>query len=64
MTSVAYISFGKTNIEQLSPTELKLLFEMAGIEVLHLWGGTAGQWGRRQIELDEIEIMVLGRKAP
>ena len=25
MTSVAYISFGKTNIEQLSPTELKIL---------------------------------------
>src|ERR1041385_5262435 len=37
------------------PTELVLLFRIAGLEVLHLWGGTAGRWGRRPIELDEME---------
>jgi cyclopropane fatty-acyl-phospholipid synthase-like methyltransferase len=44
------------------PTELQLLFEMTGLEVLHVWGGTAGNWGHRAIELDEYEIMVVGRK--
>ena len=43
------------------PTELTLLFRLAGMTVLHIWGGTAGNWGRRLIDLDEIEIMVLAR---
>jgi hypothetical protein len=30
--------------------------------VLNIWGGTAGNWGRRKIDLDEIEIMVVARK--
>jgi cyclopropane fatty-acyl-phospholipid synthase-like methyltransferase len=45
------------------PTELMLLFQMAGLQVLNIWGGTAGNWGRRRIDLDEMEIMVLARKA-
>lgn len=45
------------------PTELILLFAVAGLEVLGLWGGTAGNWGRRPVELDEMEIMVHARKA-
>ena len=28
------------------PTEAGPLFEMTGLEVLHIWGGTAGNWGR------------------
>lgn len=44
-------------------TELRLLFQLAGLEVLGLWGGTAGNWGRRRIELDEMELMVLARRA-
>jgi SAM-dependent methyltransferase len=44
------------------PTELTLLFRMAGLEVLNIWGGTAGNWGPRTIDLDEMEIMVLARK--
>jgi SAM-dependent methyltransferase len=44
------------------PTELTLLFRLAGLDVLGIWGGTAGNWGKRPIELDEIEIMVLARK--
>jgi len=44
------------------PTELALLFRLAGMSVLNIWGGTAGNWGRRAIELDEIEIMIVARK--
>jgi SAM-dependent methyltransferase len=45
------------------PTELCLLFRLAGMSVLNMWGGTAGNWGRRKIDLDEIEIMIVARKA-
>lgn len=44
------------------PTELVLLFGIAGIPVLEIWGGTAGNWGRRPLELDEMEIMIVARK--
>jgi hypothetical protein len=44
------------------PTELVTLLRLAGLEVEHIWGGTAGNWGRRQVELDEMEIMVIARK--
>jgi len=44
------------------PTELTLLFGLAGFEVEHIWGGTAGSWRRQPINLDEIEIMVIARK--
>jgi SAM-dependent methyltransferase len=44
------------------PTEIVLLFRQAGFEVEHIWGGTAGNWGRRKINLDEIEVMVVARK--
>jgi hypothetical protein len=39
-----------------------LLLRAAGFEVQHIWGGTAGTRGRRKAELDEIEIMIVGRK--
>lgn len=41
------------------PTELTLLFRLAGLSVLNMWGGTAGNWGRRPLDLDEIEIMIV-----
>jgi hypothetical protein len=44
------------------PTELARLFEQVGFSVEHVWGGTAGNWGRRKIQLDEIEVMVVARK--
>jgi SAM-dependent methyltransferase len=44
------------------PTELLLLFRIAGMSVLNTWGGTAGNWGRRSLDLDEIEIMVVACK--
>ncbi len=45
------------------PTELVMLLRQAGFEVEHIWGGTAGNWGRRKIYLDEMEVMVVARKA-
>jgi len=42
--------------------ELKYLLESSGFKVENIWGGTAGNWGRRAIQLDEIEIMVVNRK--
>jgi hypothetical protein len=42
--------------------ELLLLFRLAGMSVLNMWGGTAGNWGRRSLDLDEIEIMIVARK--
>jgi SAM-dependent methyltransferase len=44
------------------PTELILLFRLAGMSVLNIWGGTAGNWGRRTLDLDEMEIMVVAAK--
>jgi len=44
------------------PTELKLLMEKAGFEVLDIWGGTAGNWGQRPVELDDWELMATARK--
>ena len=44
------------------PTELVLLFRLAGLKVLNMWGGTAGNWGHRPLDLDEIEIMLVARK--
>lgn len=46
------------------PGDLKRMLEEAGFEVQHIWGGTAGNWGRRVLELDEVEIMVVARKLP
>ena len=44
------------------PTELAMLFRLIGFEVEHIGGGTAGNWGRRPLELDEIEVMVIAKK--
>jgi SAM-dependent methyltransferase len=44
------------------PTELVLMCDLAGLSVLSMWGGTAGNWGRRELDLDEIEIMVVACK--
>jgi SAM-dependent methyltransferase len=41
------------------PSELRLMLRVTGFEVDRIWGGTAGSWFRRTIELDEIEVMVV-----
>jgi SAM-dependent methyltransferase len=47
-----------------APTELSLFCRTAGFDVEHVWGGTAGDWGRRPVDLDEYEIMVVMRRPP
>ncbi len=44
------------------PTEIPLLFRLAGLSVLNIWGGTAGSWNRQAIHLDEMEIMIVAQK--
>ncbi|MGD8241006.1 MAG: class I SAM-dependent methyltransferase, partial [Armatimonadota bacterium] len=44
------------------PRELAALVRRSGLEVEHIWGGTAGRFGRRPVELDEFEIMIVARK--
>lgn len=43
------------------PQDLARLCREAGFSVHHLWGGTAGNWGRRPVDLDEMEVMVVAR---
>lgn len=45
------------------PQEIVRMMREAGLRVENIWGGTAGKWGRRKIELDEIEIMFVARRA-
>ena len=42
--------------------ELRKLFTSCGFEVLHLFGGTAGNWGHRPLDPDEYEIMIIARR--
>jgi len=42
--------------------ELVALFAEHGMAVEHAWGGTAGRWGRRPLEMDEIEVMIVARR--
>lgn len=44
------------------PTELTLLVRLAGMTVVKMRGGAAGNRGRRPLDLDEIEIMMAARK--
>ncbi|MFC2098105.1 class I SAM-dependent methyltransferase [Bacteroidota bacterium] len=42
--------------------ELQHLFTLAGMKIIHLWGGTAGTWNKQNLDMDEYEIMVLAEK--
>lgn len=44
------------------PQELAAICEQTGLEVQHVWGGTAGAWLRAPVQLDEMEVMVVARK--
>jgi cyclopropane fatty-acyl-phospholipid synthase-like methyltransferase len=44
------------------PTELRRLFAQTGFDIEHMGGGTAGNWGIRPLELDEMELMVIAVK--
>lgn len=45
-----------------TPTEFTLMLRAAGFTVEHVWGGTAGNWRRGPMDLDEYEIMAVARK--
>jgi 2-polyprenyl-3-methyl-5-hydroxy-6-metoxy-1,4-benzoquinol methylase len=59
---------GKKNIRLKErgyvPTELALLFRLAGFGLDQIWGGTAGNWGHRPVKIDEMEIMAVAHKKP
>lgn len=42
--------------------ELTALMAAHGLAVEHVWGGTAGRWGRRPLEIDEVEVMIVARR--
>jgi 2-polyprenyl-3-methyl-5-hydroxy-6-metoxy-1,4-benzoquinol methylase len=44
------------------PPEVTAMLVTAGFDVLALYGGTAGEWARRPLKLDEIEAMFVARK--
>lgn len=44
------------------PPEVVSMMRHAGFVVEHVWGGTAGEWGKRPVKLDEIEAMYVARK--
>ncbi len=45
-----------------APGELFQLLKQSDLELLHLWGGTAGAWEKKELKMDEYEIMVIARK--
>jgi cyclopropane fatty-acyl-phospholipid synthase-like methyltransferase len=45
-----------------TPTEFALMLRVAGFAVDHVWGGTAGNWRREPMDLDEYELMAVARK--
>lgn len=45
-----------------TPHEMVDLLESEGFEVLQVWGGTGGDWGRRPVRLDEDEVFYYARK--
>ena len=44
------------------PSELALMLNSSGLQVVHIWGGTAGSWLRQPPGLDEIELMAVARR--
>lgn len=46
------------------PPEIHAMMFHVGLELQSVWGGTAGDWGRRTPKLDEIELMYLAKKSP
>ena len=43
--------------------ELRLMLEVIGFEVIHIGGGTAGNWGIRPVELEEYELLAIVKKS-
>lgn len=52
----------KARERHYTPAELVRIVQLAGLRVDHVWGGTAGEWARRPVRLDEYEIMIVAGK--
>lgn len=48
--------------KSFTPIELKMLFYMAGLETVFIGGGTANEWNKEFLSMNDHEIMILGRK--
>ena len=42
--------------------ELLKMHAAVGLEVRRVYGGTAGKWGSRELDLDEMEVMLISRR--
>ena len=42
--------------------ELRLLLEVVGFDVDYVGGGSAGNWGKQPLEVDDFEIMAIVHK--
>jgi 2-polyprenyl-3-methyl-5-hydroxy-6-metoxy-1,4-benzoquinol methylase len=47
-----------------TPPEMSQLLKAQDFEVLSMWGGTAGSWNKKPLNLDEIEMMFVCRRLP
>jgi len=47
-----------------TPSELVRMVNRIGLKIDKVYGGTAGDWHRSPLKLDEIEFMAVGRKKP
>ena len=47
---------------QFIPPEMVAMLRFVGFAVDHVWGGTAGAWGKRPLKLDEVEAMYVCHK--
>lgn len=45
------------------PSEIAAMLHHAGFQIDAMYGGTAGKWGKRPLELDEVEAMFVCRKS-
>jgi ubiquinone/menaquinone biosynthesis C-methylase UbiE len=45
-----------------TPPELRRILQIAGFQVEHIFGGTAGSWNKQTPKLDEYELMAICRK--
>lgn len=43
------------------PPEVVAMLRHTGFDVLHVWGGTAGEWAKRPLKLDEVEALYVAR---
>jgi|SRR6056297_109927 len=43
-------------------TELKLMLNNTDFKVENIWGGSAGNWNRELLKMDEFELMIVSKK--